>query len=157
MVEGSEKVEKDINRRLAFLEGRVKELEDQLEGERDARKAQAMLASQNEVLLDMGGPIFLDRNDPMPSCLICSEIIRPGEWLFCLDTRNVLNMSPLLENVDGRSDNDFEFGLKVQYIHRKCFLVSIMNTNVDPFTDSATRRLDDPRYRKPYSPNSKTR
>jgi len=142
---------KDLIKRLDFLEAKMTQLESKLEMSEDKRKMQAILVPLNEVLLHMEGPIVIQPKGSGPSCLICSEEVKSGEWLFSVNTRSVLDMSPIIENADGRSDEDLECGLRIRHVHRKCFLEAILNDYISPDEDEAhvADRLADPRYQEP--------
>jgi hypothetical protein len=135
--------------RLAELEARIAELETNLQKEEDARMMQAMVGRLGLVVLHSDGPLCIPPRDRMPTCMICNERVKAGVWLYRMTARPLLDMSPSIEDRDGpRGDpckNDISY-----YLHRDCFLGSIMDWNLHPDLNRVHLRLGDPRYRKPY-------
>lgn len=152
--EGSPEIDETKNntltKRVKALEEKIVHLEQRLQEEEDARKMQAMVAHLGLVVLWSEGPIFLPPSEKMPSCMICNETIKAGEWLYFMSARSVIDMSPLIEDQDGADEVPWYERTKWFYLHRDCFLESIKDMDIDPGLCPILTRMNDPRYEKPF-------
>jgi hypothetical protein len=131
-------------------------LEAELQKESDARKMQAMVAHLGLVVLFTDGPAFVADDESMPTCMICNEAIKAGEWFYFMTARATIDMSPLVEDQDGRGDEPWLGNTKSFHIHRNCYLLSIRDNCIHPDEDGIWNRMSDPRYKKDYPLSKKT-